>query len=89
MNDKLNDGSDLPKEGKTGCELDRRKNLSYKVASLAGKTIAGAGVGIIMGIGVVAAAAVAEVVIPAVLTFKALGLTGGALGFLHGAKDFK
>jgi len=29
------------------------------------------------------------VAIPAILTFKALGLTGGALGFLSGAKDLK
>jgi len=61
----------------------------YKVAMLAGKTVAGLGVGISLGIGALAVAAIAEVAIPAILTFKALGLTGGALGFLYGAKDLK
>ena len=61
----------------------------YKVAMLAGKTAAGLGVGISLGIGALAVAAIAEVAIPAILTFKALGLTGGALGFLYGAKDLK
>jgi hypothetical protein len=44
-------------------------------------------VGVTIGIGALAAAAVAEVTIPAILTFKALGVTGGALGFLKGAKN--
>ena len=61
----------------------------YKVAMLAGKTAVGLGVGISLGIGALAVAAIAEVAIPAILTFKALGLTGGALGFLYGAKDLK
>ena len=50
-------------------------------------------VDVLMGIGgtpegVLAAAAVAEVAIPAILTFKALAVTGGALGLVKGAKDF-
>jgi hypothetical protein len=61
----------------------------YKVAMLAGKTAAGLGLGISLGIGALLVAAIAEVAIPAVLTFKALGLTGGALGFLSGTKDLK
>jgi hypothetical protein len=61
----------------------------YKVAMLAGKTAAGLGVGVSLGVGALLVAAFAEVAIPAILTFKALGLTGGALGFLYGAKDLK
>ena len=61
----------------------------YKVAMLAGKTAAGLGVGVSLGVGALLLAAIAEVAIPAILTFKALGLTGGALGFLYGAKDLK
>lgn len=61
----------------------------YNVAMLAGKTAVGLGVGVSLGVGALAAAAFAEVAIPAILTFKALGLTGGALGFLYGAKDLK
>jgi len=61
----------------------------YKAAMLAGKTAAGLGLGVSLGVGALLLAAVAEVAIPAILTFKALGLTGGALGFLSGAKDLK
>jgi hypothetical protein len=56
---------------------------------LAGKTALGLGVGITAGIGVLAAVAVAEVTIPAILIFKALGLTGGAIGFLQGTRSLK
>jgi len=61
----------------------------HKVAMLAGKTVAGLGLGVSLGVGALLIAAVAEVAIPAIVTFKALGLTGGALGFLYGAKDLK
>jgi hypothetical protein len=64
-------------------------DVVYKVAMLAGKTVAGLGLGVSLGVGALLLAAVAEVAIPAILTFKALGLTGGALGFLSGAKDLK
>ena len=64
-------------------------DVIYKGAMLAGKTAAGLGVGISLGVGALLVAAIAEVAIPAILTFKALGLTGGALGFLYGAKDLK
>lgn len=70
------------------CE-EKGGDTVYKVAMLAGKTVAGLGMGVSLGIGALLLAAVAEVAIPAVLTFKALGLTGGALGFLSGAKDLK
>ena len=68
-----------------GCE--KRENAAHKVARLAGSTAAGLGVGLTLGVGALAAAAVAEVAIPAVLTFKAFGLTCTALGFLKGVKD--
>ena len=74
-----------------GCEKKENglHDAAHKVAVLAGKTAAGLGVGLTLGVGALAAAAVAEVAIPAVLTFKALGLTCAALGFLKGAKDLK
>jgi hypothetical protein len=70
-----------------GC--DRKGEGVYKVARIAGKTAVGVGVGATLGVGALAAAAVAEVAIPAILMFKVLALTGGALGFLSGAKDFR
>jgi len=73
----------------TGCEKKENAvhNAVHKIAVIAGTTATGLGVGLTLGVGVLAAAAVAEVAIPAVLTFKAFGLTCGALGFLKGAKD--
>ena len=70
------------------CE-EKNGDVVYKATMLAGKTAAGLGIGISLGVGALLLAAVAEVAIPAILTFKALGLTGGAVGFLCGAKDFK
>jgi hypothetical protein len=67
----------------------KKGRMVYNVAVLAGKTAAGLGVGVSLGIGALATAAIAEVAIPAILTFKALGLTGAALGFLSGAKGLK
>jgi hypothetical protein len=69
-----------------GCAT--REGTARKVAALGGKTAVGLGAGLCLGVGALAAAAVAEVAIPAILTFKALALTGGALGLLKGAKDF-
>jgi hypothetical protein len=73
----------------TGCEKKENAihNVAHKIAVIAGTTATGLGVGLTLGVGALAAAAVAEVAIPAVLTFKALGFTCGALGFLKGAKD--
>lgn len=68
---------------------EKNGDAVYKAAMLAGKTVAGLGMGVSLGIGALLIAAIAEVAIPAILTFKALGLTGGALGFLYGAKDLK
>ncbi len=70
-----------------GCST--REHAVLKVAAVGGKVALGLGAGVCLGVGALAAAAVAEVAIPAVLTFKALALTGGALGLLKGAKDFK
>jgi len=60
---------------------------AHKVALIAGTTATGLGVGLTLGVGALAAAAIAEIAIPAVLTFKAFGLTCAAMGFLKGAKD--
>ena len=69
--------------------MGKEGNTAYKVTMLLGKTAVGLGVGGCLGIGALAAAAIAEIAIPAILTFKALGLTCSALGFLKGAKDLK
>jgi hypothetical protein len=78
-------------EGNREHDLDKneKSNFLYNFANLAGKTALGLGVGITVGVGVLAAVAAAEVVIPSVLVFNALGLTGGALGFLSGTKTLK
>ena len=69
-----------------GCE--KREDTVRKVAALGGKAAVGLGAGVCVGVGALTAAAVAEVAIPAILTFKALALTGGALGLVKGTKDF-
>lgn len=69
-----------------GCT--KREDTVRKVAALGGKAVVGLGTGVCLGVGALAVAAVAEVAIPAILTFKALALTGGALGLVKGAKDF-
>jgi hypothetical protein len=68
-----------------GCST--REEAVGKVAGMGGKVAVGVGAGLCLGVGALAAAAVAEIAIPAVLTFKALALTGGALGLVKGAKD--
>ena len=70
-----------------GCS--KREGAVLKVASMGGKVALGLGAGVCLGVGALAAAAIAEVAIPAVLTFKALALTGGALGLVKGTKDLK
>lgn len=70
-----------------GCS--RREEAVHKVAAMGGKVAVGVGAGLCLGVGALAAAAIAEVAIPAVLTFKALALTGGALGLVKGTKDLK
>ena len=70
-----------------GCST--RENAVSKAAAMGGKVVVGVGAGLCLGVGALAVAAIAEVAIPAVLTFKALALTGGALGLVKGAKDIK
>ena len=70
-----------------GCST--REDAVHKLAAMGGKVAVGVGAGVCLGVGALAAAAIAEVAIPAVLTFKALALTGGALGLVKGAKDLK
>jgi hypothetical protein len=74
-----------------GCEKKETvvRDAAHKAAVLAGNTVVGLGLGVTLGVGALAAAAIAEVAIPAILTFKALGLTCSTLGFLKGAKDLK
>jgi hypothetical protein len=70
-----------------GCS--KREEAVHKAAAMGGKVVVGVGAGLCLGVGALAAAAVAEVAIPAILTFKALALTGGALGLVKGTKDLK
>ena len=70
-----------------GCS--KREEAVHKAAAMGGKVVVGVGAGRCLGVGALAAAAVAEVAIPAILTFKALALTGGALGLVKGTKDLK
>ena len=69
-----------------GCA--KREDTVRKIAAVGGKAAVGLGTGVCLGVGALAVAAAAEVAIPAILTFKALALTGGALGLVKGAKDF-
>jgi len=69
-----------------GCE--KREDTVRKVATMGGKAVVGLGTGVVLGVGVLSAAAIAEVALPVVLTFKALGVTCGALGLVKGAKEF-
>jgi hypothetical protein len=91
MNEKFNSDDYLQGERNKehGPDKNRKGYFLYNLANLAGKTAVGLGVGITVGVGVLAAVAAAEVTIPAVLVFNALGLTGGALGFLHGTRNLK
>ena len=75
----------------TACKSCKKREAAtrgvvQKTAVVAGTTAVGLGVGVTAGVAALAAAAIAEITIPAILTFKALGLTGGALGFLTGAR---
>ena len=68
------------------CSPSTTEENIHTACAILGKTAAGLGVGVVTGIGLVVAAAAAEVAVPAVLVLKAFGLTGGALGFLTGIK---
>ena len=69
-----------------GCE--KREVTVRKVATMGGKAVVGLGTGVVLGVGVLSVAAIAEVALPVILTFKALGVTCGALGLVKGAKEF-
>ena len=81
-----NNAKELTAHNCKGCA--KREDAVRKVASMGGKAVVGLGTGVCLGVGALAVAAVAEVAIPAILTFKALALTGGAVGLVKGAKDF-
>lgn len=70
---------------KESCACATEENI-HTACSLFGKTVAGVGIGVVTGITLVVAATAAEIAVPALLALKALGLTGGALGFLRGIK---
>ena len=74
-----------------GCEKKELVVLSAARTAtvLAGNAAVGLGIGVTVGLGALVVAAVAEAAIPAILTFQALGLAGGALGFLKGARELK
>jgi len=67
------------------CGLEKEATMQ-RAGLVLGNTAAGLGLGVAAGIGTIIVASVAEVVIPAFLIIKALGLTGGAFGFLRGIK---
>jgi hypothetical protein len=69
--------------------LDKAGDVAQKTMVMLGKTAVGLGAGVCLGLGALSAATIAEIAIPAVLTMKALGLTGAATGFLWGAKGLK
>lgn len=72
---------------KDNCHCSTEENI-HTACSILGKTAVGLGVGVAAGISLVVAAAAAEVAVPALIILKALGLTGGAFGFLKGiSKD--
>jgi hypothetical protein len=68
------------------CCANTAEDNIHTACSIVGKTITGLGVGVVTGISLVVVAAAAEVAVPALLLLKALGLTGGALGFVTGIK---
>jgi hypothetical protein len=68
------------------CCVNTPEENIHTACSVVGKTVAGLGVGVVAGISLVVVAAAAEVAVPAILLLKALGLTGGALGFVTGIK---
>lgn len=67
---------------------EKREDTVRKVATMGCKAAVGLGTGVFLGVGVLSVAAIAEVALPVILTFKALSLTGGALGLVKGAKEF-
>lgn len=67
------------------CANSAEDNI-HTACSVVGKTAAGLGIGVVTGLSLVVVAAAAEVAVPALLLLKALGLTGGALGFVTGIK---
>ncbi len=68
------------------CCANTAEDNIHTACSVVGKTVAGLGVGVVTGVSLVVIAAAAEVAVPALLLLKALGLTGGALGFVTGIK---
>lgn len=68
------------------CSANTPEDNIHTACSIVGKALAGVGIGVVGGIGLVVAAAAADVAVPALLLLKAFGLTGGALGFVNGIK---
>ena len=71
-----------PDKSNCGGEKSNVRAVSLVVA----KTVAGVGVGAVLGLGAVVAIAVAEVALPAIFIMKTFSFAGGALGFLKGVK---
>ena len=75
-----------PEDKKNTYDDNKKDEFIYTVCKVIGRTAAGLGAGVAAGIGAIAVAAMAEIAVPTILLLKAFGLTGGALGFLHGLK---
>ena len=71
---------------KESCGCTTTSENIHTACSILGNTTAGLGLGVAAAISLVVVAAAAEVAVPAILVLKALGLTGGAIGFLKGIK---
>jgi len=76
---------DLTAHNCKGCA--GREDAVLKVAAVGGKAAVGLGTGLCLGVGALTAAAIAEVAIPAILTFGFLAAIGSAIGLVKGVKD--
>ena len=79
-------GKQSSDKAKENCGCSTTSENIHTACSILGNTTAGLGIGVAAALSLVVAAAAAEVAVPAILVLKALGLTGGAIGFLKGIK---
>lgn len=72
-------------EQKTTSKIEKEGSPCSGARSAA-TTLAGASMGVVVGIAGITAAALAEIVLPVALCLWATGLAGGAMGLLNGCK---